>query len=151
LKPLRNSLKAQNRPLLVQSSATLAVIAILVAFFTASGVRWSIVDTQRKKAAKSGGSELRIVNRQQLQAAAPMRDSEAFQGELGRLAEALRAARALPRGPGGKPLAPRACWNPKRRDAPHGGHAWLATTLRPRRRCPSARNCATECLACFLE
>jgi len=39
--------------------------------------------------------ELAKTGRQQLQAAAPMRDSETFQGELGRIAAELRAARAF--------------------------------------------------------
>jgi alkylation response protein AidB-like acyl-CoA dehydrogenase len=39
--------------------------------------------------------ELANTGRQQLQAAVPMRDSETFQGELGRIAAELRAARAF--------------------------------------------------------
>jgi len=39
--------------------------------------------------------ELANTGRQQLQAAAPMRDSETFQGELGRVAAELMAARAF--------------------------------------------------------
>ena len=39
--------------------------------------------------------ELANTGRRQLQAAVPMRDSETFQGELGRIAAELRAARAL--------------------------------------------------------
>jgi indole-3-acetate monooxygenase len=49
--------------------------------------------------------------RQQLRAAVPMRESETFQGELGRVTADLRAARGVARGPGRKPLAPRACRN----------------------------------------
>jgi alkylation response protein AidB-like acyl-CoA dehydrogenase len=39
--------------------------------------------------------ELANTGRQQLRAAVPMRDSETFQGELGRIAAELRAARAF--------------------------------------------------------
>jgi alkylation response protein AidB-like acyl-CoA dehydrogenase len=67
--------------------------------------------------------ELANTGRQQLHAAVPMRDSETFQSELGRVAAELRAARAFLEVPGNNPLAARAFRNAEGRDIAHTGHA----------------------------
>jgi alkylation response protein AidB-like acyl-CoA dehydrogenase len=63
--------------------------------------------------------ELANTGRQQFRAAVPMRKSEIFQFELGRVAAELRAARAFHQVQVGQPLVPRARRNPKGRDALH--------------------------------